>query len=367
MPSTWTGVYLDGRTATRRAVTVRPMRNGLSFTTQDGMTHTWPYPQIRQTQGFYAGEPVRLECGGELAEVLVIEDHDVLTALHHIAPDQMDHVYDPVTRHLRLKFTILAGGGALAAMAVLYLWGIPLFAGMVTPFVPVSWERTIGKRVIEHFSTASRFCHDPTRFEALEQIVTKLESAAPENPYTITLHVVDLPIMNALAAPGGDVVIFRGLLEKTERPEQLAGVLAHELQHIYQRHTTRALIEHASSSVLLAAMAGDFSGAILYGAEAARTLTTLHYGRAREKEADIKGMDLMINAGLDPLGMVEFFELLGHHRPNAPGALEYLSSHPSTPDRVDSLKQRARSAPSPNVPLLPETDWNDVRNICRIK
>ena len=367
MPSTWTGFYLDGQTAARHAVTVQPMRNGLFFTTQDGMTHTWPYPQIRQTQGFYASEPVRLELGGETSEVLVIEDHDFLTALHQMAPEQMGHVHDPAKRHLRLKFTILAGFGAVAAGAVLYLWGIPLFASMVTPVVPVSWERNVGKVVVEHFSNATRFCQDPSRLQALEQIVTRLETAAPTNPYHMELYVVDIPIMNALAAPGGYVVIFRGLLEKIKRPEQLAGVLAHELQHVYQRHTTRAIIEHTSSSLLLAAMAGDFSGAILYGAEAARMLTTLQHRRTHEKEADIKGMALMINAGLDPMGMVEFFELLQHNRPDLPSALEYLSSHPSTHDRVDYLRKRAKSAPSPNTPLLPETDWNDVRNICRIK
>jgi predicted Zn-dependent protease len=74
------------------------------------------------------------------------------------------------------------------------------------------------------------------------------------------LTVVDNSTVNAFAAPGGQVVILRGLLEQTTSAEQLAGVVAHELQHVYLRHSTRAILEQTAGTLLLTAVSGDLSG-----------------------------------------------------------------------------------------------------------
>lgn len=365
MPTTWQGHYLDGRSATRQPATIQPMRGALHFTTGDGQAHIWPYSQIRQTQGTYEGEQVRLEYGGEISEALVVSDPQFLTAVRRIAPELTSHVRDPSLRNRRIKLTVAAALGAIAAGTLLYIWGIPALAGAMTPLVPISWEQRLGEMVVERLVPEDKQCRDPERMAVIEGLVTKLADAAPENPYHIAVYVVDRPIMNAFAAPGGYVVLFRGLLEKTERPEQLAGVLAHELQHIYKRHTTRAIIEYTSTSFLLAAMAGDFSGAMVYGAEAARTLGMLRYGRAHEKEADTEGMQLMVRAGLDPNGMVEFFQILKKKSPEIPGALEYLSSHPNTQERINYLKQLAAQADLQPAKLMADTDWGDIRSVCQ--
>ena len=118
------------------------------------------------------------------------------------------------------------------------------------------------------------------------------------------------PAINAFAAPGGQVVILRGLLEKTASPEQLAGVLAHELQHVYQRHTTRAILEQTATTFLLSAISGDLSGGLAWGLEGARTLGSLHYSRTHEREADIEGLRMMQAARLDPAAMISL--LRGH-------------------------------------------------------
>ena len=82
MTTQWEGHYLDGRTAARQRVTIRLMRSGLEIITEKGTTAWWPYPGIRQTQGSYAGEEVRLERGAEIPEVLLVSDAAFLTALH---------------------------------------------------------------------------------------------------------------------------------------------------------------------------------------------------------------------------------------------------------------------------------------------
>ena len=161
--------------------------------------------------------------------------------------------------------------------------------------------------------------------------------------------MVDAPDVNALAAPGGYIVVFRGLLERARTPDELAGVLAHEIEHVLHRHTTRAVIQHASTGLLLAALTGDMTGPLAYGLESARVLGQLQYSRRAEEEADRDGMKLLLAARVDPAGMIGFFDDLakGEHPRRV---LRYLSTHPSPTDRIAALRALAAGAPgSPNA------------------
>ena len=92
-------------------------------------------------------------------------------------------------------------------------------------------------------------------------------------------------MVNAFAGSGGLIVVFRGLLERADTPEELAGVLAHEIQHVLHRDTTRAIFREASTGILVAALAGDVSAAAAFGVQAARVLGDLRYSREAEQEA----------------------------------------------------------------------------------
>ncbi|MBI5627862.1 MAG: M48 family metallopeptidase, partial [Candidatus Rokubacteria bacterium] len=176
---------------------------------------------------------------------------------------------------------------------------------------------------------------------------------------------VDDPTVNALAAPGGFIVVFRGLLERTRTPEELAGVLAHEIEHVLQRHATKALVQHVSTGLLFTALTGDVSGVMAYGFESARVLGTLRYSRAAEEEADTEGMRLLLAAHIDPAGMIAFFEGMEKRRGEAPGLLTYLSTHPAPEERVARLTRLARApVPAPSRKLLDGYDWADIRRIC---
>ena len=104
----WAAHYLDGQTAIRHPATVRLMREALEVTTSSGWTRLWPYAEIRQTQGFYEGEEVRLERGGELPEAIIVSDHAFLLSLQQAAP-QAQRFHDPAGRGRRVRLTVLAG------------------------------------------------------------------------------------------------------------------------------------------------------------------------------------------------------------------------------------------------------------------
>ncbi|HET8575511.1 MAG TPA: M48 family metallopeptidase [Methylomirabilota bacterium] len=367
MQTDWQGFYLDGQTAVRHPATVRLMRQGLEVTTAGGWTRFWPYKEIRQTQGYYEGQEVRLERGGELPEALLISDLNFLLSLHELAPEVSARFHNPALRRQRVRLTMLAAVGVVVLTVVIYFWGIPALAAVVAARVPVSWEEQLGQSAVGYLAPSEKRCEDPRLNAAVNEIVARLTDAAPKSPYVFRVYVVDAKAFNAFAAPGGYVVVFRGLLERTSTPEELAGVLAHELQHVINRHATRAIIQHASSGLLIAALTGDVTGPLTYGFEAARLLGQLRYSRNAEEEADTEGMKMLLAARVDPAGMIAFFNELMKKEGGAPDVLRYLSTHPTSRERVATLTAlAARNAVQP-MKLLPQTDWKELRTLCGVR
>jgi Zn-dependent protease with chaperone function len=363
----WEGFYLDGRTAARQRARVQLMGTGLEILTESGARLWWPYAEIRQTQGSYAGEQVRLERGGELPEALLLPDAGVLGALHRVAPESARRFHDPGRRRLRVPLVVGAGLAALGVAAALYLWAIPLLASGLASQVPVSWEEQLGKTVVEQLAPAEKRCTEADALRQLDRIARKLAAAVPESPYTVRVFVVDRSAVNAFAAPGGYIVVFRGLIDRAESPEELAGVLAHELQHIVRRHVTRSLFQHASTGLLLTAVTGDVTGVLAYGIEVARTLGSLRYSRRSEEEADAEGLRTLRAAGIDPAGMIAFFESLRRTGRELPDALAYLSTHPATGERIARLRELAAAPGGRPAPVLTPDEWAALKTICRTR
>jgi predicted Zn-dependent protease len=341
------------------------MRAGLEIRTGAGATLWWPYAQIRQTQGFYAGEQVRLERGDGLSEAVLVADPAILVALRAAGQDAAGHFHDPTRRRLRVRLTLLSAAGVVALTAALYLWGIPALAMAAAARVPVSWEERFGRTIVDELAPAGERCDDAAGARALDRITRRLLEPAGPVPYTIRVVAVDRPAINAFAVPGGYTVVLRGLLERTQRPEELAGVLAHEIQHVLHRHATRQLLADASTGLLISALTGDITGTLAFGLEAARRLGGLRYSRAAEEEADADGMRMLLAAGVDPAGMIAFYELLRREAPQLPASLEYLSTHPATERRIERLRSLAAAArPGEIRPLLSDPEWADLRRIC---
>lgn len=363
MQRDWSAVYLDGRTPSRQRATLRLLLNGLYITTEQGLTLAWPYDAIRLTQGSYSGEQVRLERGAPIPEVLFIEDPAFLSSLCEVAPRVASRMHDPARRTQRLAWTALAAAAAVGMVVVLFRWGIPLFATLVARWVPVSWEVRLGDTVVEHLVPADQRCDDPILRQRVDDLAVTLTEHSP-SPYRFKVLVADDDELNAFAAPGGTIVLLTGLLKRTTRPEELAGVIAHEIQHIVRRHSTRAILQHASAGVLVGALSGDVSGIAAFGLDAANSLGLLRYSREHEDEADEEGMRMIASAGIDPAGMIAFYELLAREGPALPSSLQYLSTHPASAERVAHLRRLAEGAGPPRLSLGSPEEWSTIALRC---
>ena len=143
--------------------------------------------------------------------------------------------------------------------------------------------------------------------------------------------------INAFALPGGIIVVNSGLINATRRPEQLAGVLAHEIQHVEQRHSLQAVIKDLGLRSLWLLATGDAGGGLM--GRAALELTALTFSRDAELQADARAFDTLVGNGVDPDGLAEFFRLLTQHEGAAPPA--FLSMHAASADRERALRARA--------------------------
>jgi predicted Zn-dependent protease len=218
-------------------------------------------------------------------------------------------------------------------------------AGLVAiTLVSVEDEIAIGKQANAQVQTQVREFRDQQTNAYLRALGQRLVRQAPGPKYPYSFSTADYREINAFALPGGPVWIHRGVLHAATNESQVAGVLAHEIAHIAQRHAADQLTSVALTKwglSLLGAVLGNSGGA--GAAQIAAGLLAngffLKFSRDDEREADRVGLDIMRRAGWDGRGMVELFEVLRRESSRDPGSVEvFFSSHPSPQDRIAQLQ-----------------------------
>lgn len=360
----WNGAFFGGDTPSSQPVKICVVSEGLQVWTSTGEMLWWPYEKFRQTQGFYAGQQIRLETIGSPTQTITISDEGFLDAVQSIAGSHGRHFHRRSRRSWRLLFTIVAALTITGMGFWLYTQGVPSLANLASQRVPVSWEERMGKTVVDKTVSKNHACVESKRAVFIDQLLEKLTSALPPQPYIFRVSVVDSPVVNAFAAPGGYIVVYKGLLQLTQSPEELAGVLAHEIQHVTHRHVTRLLLQQASMGIVFGAMTGDLNGAMSLGIQAASLLGGLSYSRDAEEEADHEALKLLITARINPHGMVTFFERLRQKSSLTSPALKYLSTHPLLDDRIRALNMPSPASGDQPVQLIPPVEWAEMADMC---
>lgn len=349
--------YYSGEVPVGRPAEVHVGPLGLTIR-MDSESQLWPYEGLRQPRRARHGEPIHLE-RGEGREVLVCFDPAILTAIRRASPGSTRHIR-PASRIPFLAWAALLIGGIGVAFALLVAFGIPSLAGSVAQSIPVSWEVQFGDAMLEHVAPERLRIRDPRVVAPVERIARQLAAARP-GPYRYRVVVVDAPEVNALAAPGGRIAVFRGLIEFARTPEELAGVVAHEMEHVRRRHVTEGILKSASLGLLISLVAGDVSGPAAAGIQMARKLGELSYSRDAESEADADAIDWLVAAHVDPRTLPEMLARLPEAGA-APQWADFLATHPAPQARARVLRETlARLSPAPSRPLLSEDEWAGLR------
>lgn len=238
------------------------------------------------------------------------------------------------------KLALLIGGlVTLAALAwFLFTWGLSTAAGLAADQVPTEWETELGRMGAGDILGKSMVCSAPGVTDAVQAMGKRLVDAAAVPDRKFTFFVIDSPDVNAFALPGGYIFVNYGLIEKAETPEEVAGVLAHEIQHVLKRHGLKNVVGRAGLGLVLGLLLGDLEGlgGLIIGASS--ELAALSFSREQEEEADALGLDLLYAANIDPSGLPTFFEKLAAEQSAHGAALpSFLSTHPDTSQRTRTL------------------------------
>lgn len=364
------GSLFDGRSSQKHLVDVELTPQEIILKAPGDKPIRWAYPQLRwaaDTSPFHIEHCAE---GDEGLETLVVDDPDFYRSVLEIAPKSFS------SRENESKFNwklYSVGILVLIFSAYVFIKTVPSFlADQMVEKIPIEWEVTVGQSILKMLPVAQK--PDPEVLKVLQDTVDFLKQSLPGNPYDLKVYILPVEQVNALALPGGPIVIFEGLIDKAESPEELAGVLAHEIQHILLRHSTRGILRNLAKSMLVTLFLGDVNSVMEGIVQLAGQLETLGLSREMEAEADQKGMELILAANIDPHGMIRIFKKLmqedfsqkklpkGKPVSEENDLSSYFSTHPSSQNRLARLEKQMRSHENRIwTPLFPNLDWNEIK------
>jgi beta-barrel assembly-enhancing protease len=258
-------------------------------------------------------------------------------------------------RYHRRKWNLFVGIlGGLALLVGLAWWQSEAVTQWIANRVPLETEIRIGDRALAQLEQEYALTNEGAAPAALASIGARLTTASR---YRYRWYVSAEREVNAYALPGGIIVVNAGMIDSAANAEELAGVLAHEVQHVEQRHTLQQMIHTAGWAAVLAVVLGDVSAIT---AIVVHQLGDLRNSRKLETEADVEGMKALARAGIPLQGMADLFRKLQAENERRGGeGIALLSSHPASAERIADLEQLAKTLKCECRPLA--VDWKSVQ------
>lgn len=309
--------------------------------------------------------PLRLRHAANAGERLVVRDDAAAARFREwLAP-----VFSRRRARNRKRWFL---GTAAVWLLLAFAWvGFPHAVNVVADMIPYSWERALGEQVrgtVGRALSGTYSADVPWRdsgpgYDALRELVARLArtdggadgGADDAAGHTFSVSVLDANLVNAFALPGGFIVVTTGLIRQCRTPDELAGVLAHEMAHVTERHNTRSLVRDQFLAFVLQLATGgsDIAG---FAKTAGNAIVTSKFSREAEREADILGVRRLAGASIDPESTALFFA--GVSRKESKERFGYFDSHPLIQDRQDYMRLEAARFPGPFTPALDADKWS---------
>jgi Zn-dependent protease with chaperone function len=245
-----------------------------------------------------------------------------------------------------LAYTI----GAVVAAALVYASVDPL-SRVVARRIPRAYEEQLGLGLAQVL--AKRYCETPDAHAALGRLADRLGRGAAE------LHILDADMVNAFTFPGGVVIVSKGLLAEAQSPDEVAGVVAHELEHATRRHVMIQVVRTSLLTVAWQATIGDYSGLLVVDPKTAADVANLRFSRDAEREADQGARARLDAAHISVEPFRRFFERLQAKTDKVP---PWLSNHPASAERASALGHDVGAVV--RTPALSDADWKALRAGC---
>lgn len=251
-----------------------------------------------------------------------------------------------IRNRAELKRALVITAGFVAVFAILIQAGSVLVGMMVRSLaarVPPEWEQQLGDDALKQLAKHLTFVEDPKLKAQLDQAAAPLLAALPPSTPQLKFYIVEFPLPNACALPGGNVVVTTDLLALADRPEEIAGTVAHEVAHLTQKHLLRRVISASGPYLIFKMFAGDGHGLLGALGDGSQLLVRQSFSQEYELEADSVGWDYLVAAHIDPRGLADMLRKLKgvqDSRPEMQPQLQAFSSHPATEKRIQRLEAK---------------------------
>jgi predicted Zn-dependent protease len=222
-----------------------------------------------------------------------------------------------------------------------WVYLIPWLGEKSTKFIPIDLEIKMGEGIAESIRETNELSDSASYFA--NRFVESLEL---DDTYPISIQVIKSEELNAFALPGGKIFIYSALIEKMNTSEELVALLGHEISHITNRHSLKSICRSAASSVEISSFFGNAGGMTSGIMNQVDQFKSLDYSRDLETEADLSGLQIMIQNKVDPKGMLRLLQILKEASQEEPGIMKYLSTHPDTEARIQSVTSEIKNEQS---------------------
>jgi Zn-dependent protease with chaperone function len=258
---------------------------------------------------------------------------------------------------------------ALLSVIVAYLYGIPLLADRLVAVFPPEWEIKIGATADAQIEASLSegqgyvLC-DANPESVANKAITRFTEAAfagLNSPFRPTVTVIRSNVPNAFALPGGRTYYLSSLIQASRTADEFAGVLAHELGHVYHRHGMQMLISTSTTGLLVGFVLGDLTGLSVAGAIGA-SLIDNRFSRQAEEQADEFAGKTAQRLGFSPAGLVDLLDRVAKDDAFSK-ALALFASHPLTAERRAALEALAVNDPGTKSAFSAE-EWQAIRDMC---
>lgn len=361
-------VWFDGMTSVPHEVIVRFGETTLTLLTfQDEPVQHWALASLRQISSTRDGggrEELRIAPGHDGEERLTLTDPEMIRALRQVCPDLLAK---PKPSRRGIGRGLLVAALALGAVAGLVFVVAPGAADRLAELTPPARAARLGEASAE--AAARRYagraladaqCRAPEGRRALDALLARLRRGAPDAP-AFSVAVLRAPGVNALALPGGRILLFSGMIDAARTPEELAGVLAHELAHVEAKDPLRESYRAAGTTAVLGMLAGDLAGGAAAAAMANAALSGA-YRMEAETAADARALAMLAAAGLpsSPLGAV--FDRLAAEGGGRDAV--HFATHPDLRARAGAARAADAVGTGAFDPALEDSDWLALQQIC---
>jgi len=218
-------------------------------------------------------------------------------------------------------------------------------------------EEKIGELYIELMQKNEKIVKTDSLRQPIIDIIDQIKEAN-DLEIDVKLLVIDKDDINAFAIPDDNLILYTGLIEECQSPEELAGILGHEIAHMKENHVMKKLVKEVGLSVILSMTSGG-NGTVIQ--ETFKSLTSSAYDRSLESEADQLSVEYLQNADIDSRPFAEFLFRLSLDEDERLSQLQLMNSHPASEERAKSILENQLFDEGSLRPLMSVEKWNALK------